>query len=128
MAPKVSTVLTRTANAVQNVIHPFGASIGCMHYAGASFVSPLNNQLQQRINALLGVPGYSHPFTSDPLRSRWANLSEFYLQGMTPKEVRFGTNRKMISNGDGATEAPRPASSARWPPPLPTATPHCATG
>ena len=73
-----------------------GACNACAHYAGGSMV-PLLNLLQQ-----MQMRGVMDAFATE---KRLADYAEWEMQLTTPPEVRFGGLRKIISVGDGSTEA-----------------------
>jgi len=93
----------RVASACQNAlanlhqtINESGAHMGSTHYIGAS-MGPLLSTLQQ-----LQMAGVVDAFKTE---DRLAKFAEFYLNLLTPPEVRFGGYRKLISVGDGSTES-----------------------
>ncbi|MHB9134065.1 MAG: hypothetical protein ACYDBB_23595 [Armatimonadota bacterium] len=95
MAPHVPEVATRTHNTLDSIVNDFGAEIGSPHYAGASIIPTNNLELQQR------MIGQTNPFATEP---KLAKFAEFYMNLLTPKEVRFGNRRKLVCFGDGSTE------------------------
>ncbi|MHB9129917.1 MAG: chitobiase/beta-hexosaminidase C-terminal domain-containing protein [Armatimonadota bacterium] len=105
MAPHVADVAARTASGLVNCINEYGAEMGSAHYTGASFV-PLNNiALTLRTNALSGNGTNPYNTAQEPVSAdRLAKFSEFYMNLVTPKEVRYGGRRKLIAVGDGGTE------------------------
>jgi hypothetical protein len=69
--------------------------MGSLHYVGAAN-GPLLATFQQ-----LQMAGIDDAFATN---DRLAKFAEFYMQAMTPPEVRFGKHRKMAAIGDGGTE------------------------
>jgi hypothetical protein len=96
MKPRAQDVARRARATLHHIVNEYGAEMGSPHYAAASFAPTLNTFLQLR---MLGGP--------DPFRQeeRLARFADFYMNLLTPPEVRFGGPRKLISVGDGATEA-----------------------
>jgi hypothetical protein len=72
-----------------------GAHMSSPHYIGAS-MGPLLTTLQQLQRRGVDL------FAREP---RLARFAEFYLNLLTPPEVRFGGRRKLIAVGDGSTES-----------------------
>ena len=102
MLPTLPFLQDQTATVAANVsatlaqqINDWGAEVSSPHYAGPSLGPVINLAQQLQTNA-----GVDY-FQSDPHLARFA---EFYLNLLTPPEVRFGGLRKLISVGDGATE------------------------
>lgn len=95
MAGRVEHVAGNARQLLQHTISETGAHMGSLHYVGASN-GPLLATLQQ-----LQMRGLYDAFREEP---RLARFAEFYLQALTPPEVRFGGRRKMPAIGDGATE------------------------
>ena len=86
-------------NALANLHHTVnesGAHMGSTHYIGAS-MGPLLSTLQQ-----LQAAGIVDAFKTE---ERLAKFAEFYLNLLTPPEMRFGGYRKLISVGDASTES-----------------------
>ncbi|MHB9134534.1 MAG: hypothetical protein ACYDBB_25965 [Armatimonadota bacterium] len=96
MQARAKAVTENTLETVRHIVNEFGAEIGCVHYIGASFEPTLTTLLQ--IKQL----GKEDPFKTEP---RLAKFADFYMNFQTPPEIRFGTNRKNISTGDGPTES-----------------------
>jgi len=69
--------------------------MGSVHYVGAA-AYPLLNTFQQ-----LKMVGRYDAFARE---DRLARFAEFYLNFLTPPEVRFGGLRKLVAIGDGSTE------------------------
>ncbi|MHB9132386.1 MAG: LamG-like jellyroll fold domain-containing protein [Armatimonadota bacterium] len=99
MAPHVAEVADRTHNTLLAITNEYGAEMGSAHYVGASMSPILNLELTQRMNALNEIG--TNPFVAE---DRLAKFAEFYINLMTPQEVRFGGRRKMVAIGDGSTE------------------------
>ncbi|MHB9132054.1 MAG: Ig-like domain-containing protein [Armatimonadota bacterium] len=95
MAPRIAEVANRASSMLNGIVNEFGAEIGSAHYTGASF-SPVNN-----IEMQLRMLGGDNPFVTE---DKLAKFSEFYMNLMTPAEVRFGGKRKLVAIGDGSTE------------------------
>lgn len=76
-------------------VNEAGAVTACTHYAGASMI-PIFNLMQQ-----LQMSGIVDHFATEPRLRRFA---DFYMQQVTPPEVRFAGKRKVIAVGDGSTE------------------------
>ncbi len=76
-------------------INEHGAHMGSIHYVGAAN-GPLLATFQQ-----LRMAGIHDAFAEE---ERLARFAEFYMQALTPPEVRFGGNRLMVAIGDGSTE------------------------
>jgi len=82
---------------VKQQINEGGAHFGCAHYIAASFAPTLNTLMQVK------QLGQADPFRTEP---RLAQFAEFYLNLLTPPEVRFpGKPRCYIALGDSSTEA-----------------------
>jgi hypothetical protein len=84
---------TTLAN-LHNTVNESGAHMASTNYIGAS-VGPLLSTLQQ-----LQTAGIVDAFKTE---DKLAKFAEFYLNLLTPAEIRFGGYRKLISIGDGAT-------------------------
>jgi hypothetical protein len=82
---------------VQQQINESGAHMGCPHYISASFAPTLNTLMQlQQLKE-------QSPLVTDP---RLKKFAQFYLNLLTPPEVRFpGNPRSYIALGDSSTEA-----------------------
>ena len=78
-----------------NTVNESGAHMGSVHYVGASMY-PLLGSLQQ-----LKMLGRYDAFREE---DRLARFAEFYMNFLTPPEVRFGGKRKLVAIGDGSTE------------------------
>ena len=95
LAPHVAGIRGETMDAVRRIIAVDGSEIGSSHYIGGSFL-PVSGQLLQ-----LRMLGGQDPYAEEP---RLARFAEFYMQLMSPPEVRFGGARKIIAVGDASTE------------------------
>lgn len=80
---------------LRGTINEYGAHMGSVHYVGAA-AFPLVGAFQQ-----LQMTGRYDAFEREP---RLARFAEFYLNFLTPPEVRFGGLRKLVAIGDGSTE------------------------
>ena len=80
---------------LQGTVNEYGAHMGSVHYVGAS-AYPLIGTFQQ-----LKMIGRYDAFARE---ERLARFAEFYLNFLTPPEVRFGGLRKLVAIGDGSTE------------------------
>ncbi len=80
---------------VEQQINDSGAHIGCTHYIGASFAPTLNTLLQVK------QLGELDPFAKWP---KLAKFADFYMNFLTPPEVRAGGKRCFISVGDSGLE------------------------
>jgi hypothetical protein len=96
MQIRAKEVASQTIETLRRIVNEHGAEIGSPHYIGASFVPILNLLLQIR------MLGNADPFKTEDRLSRFA---DFYLNFLTPPEVRFGGTRKLISVGDGSSES-----------------------
>jgi hypothetical protein len=96
MKERAKSVTDDVLKTVQEIINEHGAEMGCVHYIGASFSPTLNTLLQIR------MLGEVDPFAIEP---RLKKFAEFYLNFLTPPEVRLGNVRKYISVGDSSTES-----------------------
>jgi len=96
MKEHADAVAAGLAKSLQTEINSSGAQRASPHYADAS-MEPLLDTAQQ-----LRLAGMANLFQSEPVMSKFAR---FYMSMLTPPEVRFGTSRKLISIGDGATES-----------------------
>jgi hypothetical protein len=82
---------------VKQQINESGAHMGCPHYISASFAPTLNTLMQ------LQQLGQRSPLETDP---RLKKFAQFYLNLLTPPEIRFpGNPRSLIALGDSSTEA-----------------------
>jgi hypothetical protein len=96
MQPRLAQVREAARQLVEDSVSAEGASTACPHYTGASMVPVLDLlQLLQRRGVLDGCAEF-------PRLRRYA---EQEMQWLTPPEVRFGGQRKLIAEGDGSTEA-----------------------
>ncbi|MBW3624321.1 MAG: hypothetical protein KY468_13015 [Armatimonadetes bacterium] len=95
MRARIPDVERRVLADLRAIVNEHGAEMGSVHYIGASFMPTLRTLLQLRMK------GRDH-FKTEERLSRFA---EFYLNFLTPPEPRFGPLRKVISVGDGSTEA-----------------------
>jgi hypothetical protein len=98
LAPKLAGVRARAAELLHKSVNEQGAALGSNHYLQASMVPVVNIMQQQK--------GGTRP-EDDPFRAqgRLTKFSEYLLHLLTPPEPRFGGRRKMVSFGDGSTEA-----------------------
>ncbi len=96
MKEHAAAVAGIVAKSLETEINSSGAQRASPHYADAS-MEPLLDTAQQ-----LRLAGMANLFQSEPVISKFAR---FYMSMLTPPEVRFGTSRKLISIGDGATES-----------------------
>jgi hypothetical protein len=92
---RASAVARAAVERLHAVVDESGAHMSSPHYVGAS-MGPLLTTLQQ-----LGTSGVDL-FAEEPRLRRFA---EFYLNLLTPPEMRFGGRRKLVSIGDGSTES-----------------------
>jgi hypothetical protein len=95
MTQRAAEVPKRLAAMLHGTINQAGSHMASMHYVGASN-GPLMSAMQQ-----LKQTGLGDLFAAD---DRMARFGEFYLNALTPPEVRFGKVRKLIAVGDGSTE------------------------
>lgn len=94
MQPKVPAVKDQIVDIFQNIVNDQGAAMSSPHYQGASVTPTVAALLQLRMSGL-------DVFGTEPRLRRFA---EFYLNLLTPSEVRFGGSRKLFAAGDGSTE------------------------
>lgn len=94
MRPRVPLVERTTLKSLHEIVNEHGASMSATNYIGAGFAPTLDLLLQLR------MLGKSH-FKSE---SRLSRFAEFYLNLLTPPEVRFGGPRKLIALGDSSTQ------------------------
>lgn len=80
---------------LMQTVNEHGAHMGSLHYVGAAN-GPLLATFQQ-----LQMAGIADAFASE---ERLEKFAEFYMQALSPPEVRFGGNRLMVAIGDGCTE------------------------
>jgi len=94
--PRAALVQNNVLIQVRQQINEDGAHFGAPHYIGAAFTPTLNTLMQ--IKQL----GEADPFRNEP---RLAKFAEFFLNLLTPPEVRFpGRPRSYIALGDSSTE------------------------
>jgi hypothetical protein len=96
MRGRAKAVEKQTIETLHRIVNESGAQIGSPHYVGASFAPTLNSLLQLRMLRK------SDPFEKE---ARLAEFAEFYLNLLSPPEVRFGGKRKLVSLGDGSSES-----------------------
>lgn len=96
MKEHTSKVTEAARSMLARTVNEHGAHMGSLHYVGAA-MGPLLATFQQLQSA-----GIYDGFAHEP---RLEKFAEFYLQAMTPPEVRFGGVRMMPAIGDGSTEA-----------------------
>jgi len=96
MKDRAKAVTEEVFETVRQIINEHGAEMGCVHYIGASFSPTLNTLLQIR------MLGEVDPFSIEP---RLTKFAEFYMNFLTPLEVRLGNVRKYISVGDSSSES-----------------------
>jgi hypothetical protein len=96
MQARAQAVAQHTIDALHHIVHESGAEMGSTHYMRASFGPTLNSLLQLR------MLGNKDPFQTE---DRLARFAEFYMNLLTPPEVRFGGSRKLISVGDSSSES-----------------------
>jgi hypothetical protein len=92
--PKAAGVRQRATNLLYQTINEQGAAIGSSNYISTA-VGPLLDMFQQ-----LKTAGVWDAFAAEP---RLAKFADFYLNLMTPPEIRFNGKRKLVSFGDGTT-------------------------
>lgn len=88
-------VAERTLQTLRRIINEYGAEIGSPHYIGASLEPTLIQALQLKQSGVVDL------FRTD---DRLRKFAEFYMNLLTPPEIRFGRKRKLVSIGDGSTE------------------------
>jgi hypothetical protein len=98
LAAKVAGVRARAAELLNKSVNEQGAALGSNHYLQAStgpVVDIMQLQKQDSVSE------------EDPFRTqeRLTKFSEYLLNLLTPPEQRFGGRRKIVSFGDGSTEA-----------------------
>src|SRR5262249_23212678 len=95
MAGHLAEVAGNTQLNFQGEINEYGAHRASPHYVEASQGPLLSVAQQLQLNGVdLAV--------KEP---RIAKFAEFYMNLLTPPEVRFGGLRKLVSIGDGSTES-----------------------
>ncbi len=97
IAGHAASVEQQTLGAFNSLLTAHGESIACPSYTGPGMAPLLNNALQLRMTG--GVDAFAQV-------SQLTRFTDFYLGLVTPPECRFGGLRKLISLGDGATQAP----------------------
>jgi len=80
---------------LHDYVNEAGSSNASTHYTSPALI-PILNLMQQ-----LQMAGIQDHFASSERLRRFA---EFYMQQVTPREVRFDGERKVIGVGDGSTE------------------------
>jgi hypothetical protein len=96
-AERAKIVNENVLTQVRQQINESGAHFGCPHYMSAAFAPTLNTLMQ------LKQLGQTDPFRAEP---RLAKFAEFYLNLLTPPEVRYpGKPRSYIALSDSSTEA-----------------------
>ena len=95
MKERAKGVAGAARSMLAQTVNEHGAHMGSLHYVGAAN-GPLLATFQQ-----LQMAGIDDAFATN---ERLAKFAEFYMQAMTPPEVRFGKHRKMAAIGDGGTE------------------------
>ena len=94
MQPRLPGVVTRAQNLISSSTNASGSHMSSPGYAG-TFQTVLMAVQQLKMN------GTANLFATN---DRLTKFSEFYMNLMTPPEVRFGGERKFPSVGDGATQ------------------------
>ena len=95
MAEKRALAQEYAESIYSSYLHPVsGVPRGSTHYQGAAMDPALANFLQLK-NAGTDVSLYA----------RWEGFGRWLMSALTPPEPRFGNPRKMVSVGDGNTEA-----------------------
>ncbi len=95
MKSYVETVEQRARADLNSTVNPHGAHMGSVHYVGAA-AYPLLTTFQQ-----LKMSGRYDAFAKE---ERLARFAEFYMNFLTPPDVRFGGLGKIVAIGDGSTE------------------------
>ena len=95
MKDRAAGVAGAAKDMLARTVNEHGAHMGSLHYVGAAN-GPLLATFQQ-----LQMAGIYDAFASE---ERLAKFAEFYLQALSPPEVRFGGKRLMVAIGDGCTE------------------------
>jgi len=96
MKDRVATACRNALANLHQTVNESGTHMAGTHYIGAS-MGPLLSTLQQLQSA-----GIADAFKTE---DRLARFAEFYLNLLTPPEIRFGGYRKLISVGDASTES-----------------------
>jgi hypothetical protein len=96
MRPHADDVQRESLARLHQIVNDCGAEIGGTNYIGASFMPTLN------VMMAIQQQGRLDPFKTEP---RLARFAEFYMNLLTPPEVRFGGPRLFISTGDGPTQS-----------------------
>ncbi|HTE21306.1 MAG TPA: hypothetical protein VK689_23315, partial [Armatimonadota bacterium] len=94
MRPRVPQVERETLKSLNEIVNEHGASMSATNYIGAGFTPTLNLLLQLR---MLGRDRFKS-------EARLPRFAEFYLNLLTPPEVRFGGPRKLVAIGDSSTQ------------------------
>ena len=94
--PAVESIRKEALGLLDDYTNESGACSAGAHYTTATMV-PILNLLQQ-----MQMRGIVDAFATE---TRLTNYAEWEMQLTTPPEVRFGGLRKLISVGDGCTEA-----------------------
>jgi len=95
MRERAQGVAGAAKHMLANTVNEHGAHMGSLHYVGAAN-GPLLATFQQ-----LQMAGIADAFASE---DRLEKFAEFYMQALSPPEVRFGGKRLMVAIGDGCTE------------------------
>jgi hypothetical protein len=95
MKERAKGVAGAAKHMLASTVNEHGAHMGSLHYVGAAN-GPLLATFQQ-----LQMAGIYDGFASE---ERLAKFAEFYMQALSPPEVRFGGKRLMVAIGDGCTE------------------------
>ena len=95
MKDRAKGVAGAATQMLKQTVNEHGAHMGSLHYVGAAN-GPLLATFQQ-----LQMAGVYDGFASE---ERLAKFAEFYMQALSPPEVRFGGKRLMVAIGDGCTE------------------------
>lgn len=95
MKERATGVAGAATQMLKQTVNEHGAHMGSLHYVGAAN-GPLLATFQQ-----LQMAGVYDGFASE---ERLAKFAEFYMQALSPPEVRFGGKRLMVAIGDGCTE------------------------
>ncbi|MFN7918907.1 MAG: hypothetical protein U0Q16_02350 [Bryobacteraceae bacterium] len=96
MAGRVEVVESNARTLLKTQINEWGAQRGSPHYVEAA-MGPVLSEVQQ-----MKAGGGADLFREEP---RLGRFGEFYMQLLTPPELRFGGWRKLVSYGDGSTES-----------------------
>jgi len=95
MQDRAKGVAGAAKHMLASTVNEHGAHMGSLHYVGAAN-GPLLATFQQ-----LQMAGIHDAFASE---QRLEKFAEFYMQALSPPEVRFGGRRLMVAIGDGCTE------------------------